>query len=65
MSTLEKLRKLLEGYFFTHTFNPNAWESDFLESFELYAHDDSIEPNLTEKQEEAIDRLWDRYEDQL
>lgn len=65
MSSIEKLQKLLEGYFFTHIFNPNPWESDFLESFELYAHDDSIELNLSDVQEKVISILWDRYGEKL
>lgn len=58
MSTKKKLLELMNEWA-QENINVSAWEDDFLESYTDY-HVNNI-PDFTPKQEEVIDRMYDKY----
>lgn len=61
MTNKEKLLELLNDWD-SGKINVNSFETDFLESFEPHINTaPELLPNLSEKQEEVIERMYSKY----
>ena len=61
MTIKEKLLELLNDWD-QEKINVSSWEQDFLETFEPHINTAPDElPNLSDKQEEAIEKMYRKY----
>lgn len=61
MTTKEELLGLLNAWD-SNKINVDMWEFEFLESFEPHINTaPELLPNLSEKQEEVIERMYSKY----